>query len=148
MSYNIGIGEAQIVYITQDYKDYEPLTYCYIQAIGAKRDDAPNLGDASKNGNYRYPSALQFLDFCNKSGLYELFLNKEYGLLRNNFGAVPIIKDHLRQITEARERYEKKYPEEVKRGLQPTGLYGRLVWYEFWFKWALENCKMPVISIS
>ena len=160
MGYNIHIGEAYIKYLPED-------NYIYIAVIDTKQDTAPDFGfnDVSGKSNSRYPNYTQMSDFCKDAGIYELFYDEYEGLLKQHPGCRPITQKHLQQIVEARVRWEKEHPN-CKEMLpyakdEPSGLdyfemikfsekfdwtYARLVWYEFWFDWALKNCKMPSIA--
>lgn len=163
MSYNINIGEPEIEYYPEDG---------YMK-MSVKEDTAENapefgFGDISGKGNGRYPGYSQMSEFCNETGLYKLFFDEEDGLLRPHPGCRPITKKHLAQITKARGEWEKEHPD--CKNLLPTKdkepeepmdfmreeeesdkydwMYARIIWYEFWFDWALKNCKMPSISNS
>lgn len=162
MSYNIFIGELNEKYDPNDKN---------MDLHAVKRmtlDNAPEFGfdDLSGKSNGRFPGYSQMSDFCEISGLYELFFNKNHGLLCSHPGYKPITHEHLNIIIKAKKEWEKnhlhckellptkdKEPDYTQNNLERSGhqydwIYARLVWFEFWFKWALENCSKPYISNS
>jgi len=163
MSYDIYIGEPEIKYYPEE--EY--------MKIGIKREthpDAPDLGwgDISGKGNSRHPGYCQMADWCRTVGLYDLFFDEESGLLRSHPGCRPLLPKHLEEVRQALKLWEEKnpgckekfpsedkfpsnykdlnYDEQTKIDEQFDWMYARLVWYEFWFDWALKNCKMPSIK--
>jgi len=160
MSYDIYIGEPHIEYYPED-------GYMKISVEHISLETAPDFGfgDISGKSNGRHPGYSQMHDFCRTSGLYELFFDEYNGFLRPHPGCKPITQEHLQVIMEARVKWEKEHPnckenlpspDKEPKGLDWSGLdeyskkydwtYARLVWYEFWFDWALKNCKMPSIA--
>lgn len=163
MSYDIYIGEAKINYYPED-------GYMELGVKDIELDNAPEFGfgDISGKSNGRFPGYSQMSKFCETVGLKELFYDEESGFLRPHPGCKPITQDHLEIITKAKEKWEKEHPN--CKELLPTKdkepanyfyidfdtreqeekkydwIYARLVWFEFWFKWALKSCKMPCIS--
>ncbi len=167
MSYSIYIGKAII-----SYSNEEGDAYVSVEAEGEVNEEAPNFGygDISGQGNGRHPGYSQMANFCRETGLYNLFYDKEDGILRHHPGCVPLEKRHLKAVVAAKEKWELDYQEckqkipyeytepenykdmswneretyEKQQGFD--WFYARLIWYEFWMKYALEKYEMPVIS--
>lgn len=154
VGYDIYIGEAETI-------DGE------IRIERAIQDAAPEFGfgDISGRGNSRHPGYSQMTEFCKATGLYELFFGKNSGLLRTHPGCCPIGQEHLESIREAKEKWEEGHPNckellptkdkepalnrnDEREGNQYDWFYARLIWYEFWFEWALMNCRKPTIANS
>ena len=167
MSYSIYIGEAEI-----SYSNSEGDAFVSVEAKGETNVMAPEFGygDISGKGNGRHPGYGQMADFCRQTGLYNLFFDNDEGILRHHPGCVPLEKRHLNEVVAAREKWYKEHTGCVKKlpykTTEPENLkemswtereryekeqdfdwiYARLIWYEFWFRHALKNCKKPVIS--
>ncbi len=163
MGYNLHIGEAKI-----DFEDYGLESYLSIGVEGVINENAPNFGhgDISGIGNSRYPSYTGMSQFCKATGLSELFNGKEYGILREHPGSVLLVKEHLEAIRIAKNKWEAEHPNckdmlpkadespelnwhEMNEYLETKNFdwfYARLVWFEFWINWALENCKIPTFT--
>lgn len=166
MGYSIVIGEAAIEY-SNEYGD----SYAYITAEGQKVNNAPCFGfsDISGKSNERSPGYGQMSDWCRNVGLYGLFFDKDDGILRHHPGCVPLEKRHLDVVIEAREKWYREHNDCVSKlpysYKEPSNykdmtwserekyeeeqdfdwMYARLIWYEWWFRWALKNCKKPAI---
>lgn len=163
MGYNIYIGNAIIEYNT----DTESTIDVSIERV--EIDDAPEFGfgDISSKSNGRFPTYTAMSQFAETVGLYDLFLNKDLGFLYPHLGVKAISKDDLFQIQQAKKNWETTHPN-CKNKLpykskQPVDIeefscamneaakkydwfYARLVWFEFWFDWALKNCQYPAIG--
>lgn len=85
--------------------------------------------------NHWQPSYVSLHDFSTRTGLKKLFDE----ILENHPGCVSLKKSHLSLLRipiKSRLKMFKEYDKE------------RLLWLEFWFNWALENCVDPCISNS
>lgn len=165
MGYNIYIGEAYIFYDAEN-------GYCAIDVKIHKNVNAPNFGhgDISSITNARYPSYTGMSNFLRKVSLSEMFFDEENGIMREHPGCFPITNLHLNKIKEAKTIWEnnnlgcqnkipdaKNEPKDFnkwdydKQEIYTDKFdwdYARLIWYEFWFEWALNNCINPVIYNS
>lgn len=164
MGYNIGIGELEVTYNDE---------YISIDARAETHPDAPDLGngDASGKGNYRYPGYSSFANWCDELNIRSVFYEEggtDYysGKVRWNMkgghpGATPLTQSIYDTIKSTLDKYRLDHPNSVlptaenTKDLKPFDddpehdyTLARLVWFEFWMKWALENCKQPVISNS
>ncbi|MGN9169480.1 hypothetical protein D1872_78960 [compost metagenome] len=147
MGYNIGIGEATI---STDYKH----RYIALEVERVVVDEAPvwetegDSVDLVGKANYACPSYQQMDYFCSVTGLKEFFFNTLIDK-KNIPGQVPITQDDLITIKLAKERWIEGHPGSVpgwREGEDST--LARLIWYEFWFDWALENCRNPIIHFD
>lgn len=117
--------------------------------------DAPTFphDEMTGSGNCRSPSYSGWAEFCRAAGLYDLFLEKWEGLMCEHPGCKMIEKEHLLQVQAALEKWKRV-------ATKPPGFEGwngedsdkydhtlaRLIWLEFWMRWALENCETPAIE--
>ena len=162
MSYNIIIGNAE-----PDFgSDCGEL---YAQWIVKEREneDAPKFPNDELTGksNGRYPGYSQWSGFCKICGLHDLFFDKWEGLMVPHPGCKIINRDHYQQVVDALEKWkitstlppgfgkdpvfndqsqDWEYPDSDKY----DPILARLIWLEYWMKWALENCKIPAIYNS
>lgn len=80
----------------------------------------------------------------------DLFFDKHKGLFRTHSGCFMITQEHYQTVANALEEYQKH----AKRppGYDDFGNYdydkARLIWLEYWMKWALKNCETPAIYNS
>lgn len=149
MGYSIYIGEYTIDPIDPRYPDDEPYVHCPEITL----PDAPAFleDEMSAHNNGRHPSYSGWNDFVWDVGLHEFFFHKQYGLMREHAGIFDITKEHLFVVQEALVDYRKKVGDiEPRFGSRyiKNGNLARLIWLEWWMKWALANCKRPAISNS
>jgi hypothetical protein len=120
-----------------------------------RRDDAPVFpGDEhTGNSNVRSPSYGAWHDFCKATGLYELFYKPNGNLIAGHPGYMRIDEHVLEYIQAALRYYRAKttlLPGFVSWGYGGASVYdgnlARLIWLEYWCRWALENCTNPIIQ--
>ena len=166
MGYSLTIGEAEMrVPSAEEVRERWCSPHIRVIAKGAVSDDAPTFpGDElTSNSSSRSPSYSGWHDFCRETGLTELFYSEESGLLREHPGCVVLTSDHLTEIAAALDRYRTMHPgarpgwrEHIDGGdwlrgpfkPETEGLDGnlaRLIWLEWWTRWALANCKVPAL---
>lgn len=150
MGYSLTIGNAVLG---------EPCPDTHVWSVdveGFSHPDAPAFGEPTDRTSQRWPSYSGWTDFCTEVGLTKLFYDKECGLLSRHPGTFGLTQGHLKTVTEALERRravnggkEPGFPDETPDGeLVENGKDGqlaRLVWLEYWVRWALENCERPAI---
>lgn len=167
MGYNITIGNAILDYTKGD-------EHMSIRCAAATHPDAPDHCPYTGKGNSRSPSYTGWSEFCETAGISELFygrgwsrgqarylecrddFHRETPLLSEHPGAFPLLPADLDYITAARVLREQN------NGGRPAGFWegdgnidngkdhvlARLLWLEFWMKWAFENCENPAIANS
>jgi hypothetical protein len=144
MGYNIYIGEAKI-YTGLEFEDND----VYVGVEEIEIDEAPYWegGDISDKTNGRHPSYTGFSRFINEAGLKDLFRDESYGLIRGHPGVYVLQEDDYKTVRNARIKWENDHPNaEAGWGEDKDHVLARLIWFEFWFKWTLVNCKVPVIK--
>ena len=157
MGWTIKIGNA-----TPLFTDGQDGLQAYWIVEDVEVDNAPSFPhDVSAKTNTRTPSYSVWKEFCQQTGLYELFYNKESGLLEQDQSVVKINKGHLEIIRSALKELQAKatkppgFPDWKIDANRNTIIHidfdkydstlARLLWLDFWFDWALENCKIPAI---
>lgn len=170
MGYTIKIGNARL--------DHDKGSeWLEIDVEPATHPDAPTHDPYVGNGNSRSPSYTAWSDFCREAGIYELFygqgwsreerrylpcsedFHRETPLIASHPGAFALIPADAEYITAARIRREQSnggrpagfWDYDLERGEIDNGndhVLARLLWLEFWIKWALDNCTIPTIKNS
>jgi hypothetical protein len=125
--------------------------------------EAPNFSDSGQH-NYRWPSYSQWANFTRAVGLYDLFHDRDEGLLNTDAKAVPLNRGHLEQFEDALVQYKAEHPEStiaefcpcnecvfmgkddtIKHNPAYDGNLARLEWLIWWTRWSLDNCERPAI---
>jgi hypothetical protein len=155
MGWTIKIGNATPAFVDNGYG-----LQAYWDVEDAEVSSAPAFpNDIAVKTNSRSPSYTVWSEFCEQTGLYELFYNNESGLLKQDQTVVKINEGHLEIIKSALKAYQAK-------ATKPPGFsdykvdantiiyidvdrydstLARLLWLEFWFDWAISSCKIPAI---
>jgi hypothetical protein len=160
MGYTITIGNAKPEFSKDDGELYARWT-----VDGQALPNAPVFphDEMTGNGNSRSPSYSVWAEFCRMTGIYELFLEKYEGLMDSHPGCKMLRPEHLLIVQAALTKWQhtatlppgfEGYPEhdkETGEWVTPdAGKYdatlARLMWLEFWMRWALENCETPAIE--
>jgi len=150
MGYSIKIGNA----IPFFSKDDDELYACWI-VESATSDDAPTFpcDQMTGNSNGRHPSYTGWSDFCETTGLVNLFYHKYEGLISQHPGTVMITEEQYATVHNALEEYRKtatkppgfgNWSDSVDEITHDPHL-ARLMWLDFWMRWALDNCETPAI---
>lgn len=160
MGYTFTIGNA----VPRHSKDHGEL-YAGWEVEGATHPDAPTFpnDDMTGNSNSRSPSYTAWHDFCRQAGIFSVFYDDRGHLHAGHPGCVMIAPDELTEVQMALERYRTKatlppgfsgwgvFNKETRAWDNPDeGKYdaclARLIWLEWWMRWALENCETPAIQ--
>jgi len=151
MGYNLYIGNAE-----PSFSKADDVLDARWRVAAVKVPEAPNFpNDCAEHANFRYPSYSVWAEFCRTVGIYDLFYDKWEGLLCRHPGCMLLKPEHHIKIKAALDAYK------LKTTLPPgfdecdsTGeasydpILARLIWLEFWVRWALENCETPAIENS
>jgi hypothetical protein len=148
MSYSIKIGNA----VPFHSKDEDELYASWV-VESATSDDAPTFinDQMTGNSNGRHPSYSGWSDFLKKTDLGDLFYKD---LMEQHPGCVQIKPEHYERVHSALEDYQKiatkppgfgDWMNNVD-GSQYDPYLARLIWLDFWMKWALDNCETPAIQ--
>jgi hypothetical protein len=161
MGFNFTIGNAKIEISKED----SDISLC-IDEI--EHPDAPDFCEYVRKGNVRSPSYTGWHDFCVEAKIEELFygIEGQEGNCSENFHRETcLIADHpgIALLTEKDFEYIKAarvFRESTNGGKEPgfwdddnkdngkDHVLARLIWLEWWFRWALDNCEYPCISNS
>jgi hypothetical protein len=98
-------------------------------------------------------------DFCETVGLEDMFfLHLPSGGGIEAKGMIQLNKKHLELVSRSLVGYKAKVKippgfQEIHERTHPSmpeydGYLARLIWLEFWIRWALSSCKMPALSIQ
>lgn len=166
MGYSFTIGEAVMIAPNiEDVRRGRESPQINVVVLTVAHDAAPTVpgDDADGNTNHRSPSARTWEEFCRVTGLDDLFYNEANGLLRKEPGCSLLVEAHHAVIADALDQYRARTPEarpgyrEPIEGGSPfrgpwtpeteanDGCLARLVWLEWWVRWALANCKVPAL---
>ena len=108
---------------------------------------ADALADASKKTNGRHPQITQMKHFCKQANIEGLFFDGDGCLVPRRSCVTRLTKSHCHKITFARQKWEEEHPDSVPGWYDNEDpILARLIWYEFWMKWALGNCGLPAVE--
>lgn len=149
MGWDIYIGEA--VQVDNDEEEIHEL-----QVLRWTERAAPTFpnDELTANSNHRAPSYTVWDTVMREVGLGELFFNSSTGLMRTDSICTPITAAHLHEVQAALLRWRERYPQALPRfgGWHSAGgasdedaALARLVWLEWWMRWALEQCSNPAL---
>lgn len=163
MGYDIYIGNT-IMEPVEQYDDEEVIVtpyarttkgqICYYKPVVRKTERSPAApifpeDEMTGNGSSRHPGYTPWSNFCKMAGLTDLFFNDEYGLMREHPGHAELRLEHAQAIDSALKAYNAKYPGAIPRfgdGATPADAHlARLIWLDWWVKWALAHCEHPGI---
>ena len=136
MSYTFKIGEYECEILDEGTEDEHE----WHTVAEVKLDEAPEEGfKPTDHLNERWPSYSGWSDFAFEAGLAHLFYDKSHPLclMPEHPGYAKLTPQHLIEINDAFDNVEEDSYNHI-----------RLVWLQFWIKWALENCERPVITNS
>jgi len=155
MGYTITIGELQI-----EKEPEDGLDCCCIgfSAKGEHHDNAPAFGEPTDFENSRLPSYSSWSNALRSAGLYGLFFCEGH-LIGGHPGIRLITKEFIDEFDLRKKEFEDKHPGVIATYGKVTSLfevdednpecnstYCRVIWLDYWLKWAFENCETPVIN--
>ncbi len=152
MGYKFTIGNAKPYHSKDDF----PYLGAGWSVETTSSPDAPTFpGDEmTGSGNDRRPSYTVWSDFCKSVGLYDLFYDARGNLHAGHPGCVGIDADFAEEVASALRRYQAKAT--LPPGFESDRSYNgppifdyhlaRLIWLDWWVRWALENCETPAIE--
>lgn len=147
MGYSITIGELQVDKYPEDGIESDCISF---SAKGVSHESAPAFGEPTDFTNSRWPSYSAWSNFLEYAGLYDAFFCNRR-LIGGRPGVRLVTKEMLELIQESKLRMESENPPPVatmENYTEKNGYYCRIIWLEYWCKWALENCETPVIANS
>lgn len=159
MGYSFHIGNAVLETYDEDGEHWERW-----EVSSHTHPDAPVFPNDSMTGNSnsRHPSYRGWSHFCKEANIYDFFYNHNGNLHCGHPGTMFLKPQHLEYIQNALSKYREiatkppgfeGYPERNDLNILETpdegkydGTLARLIWLEFWIRWALENCENPGIQ--
>lgn len=132
MGYNITIGNA----VPEFDKDYFPELNADWSVEGVTHDTAPAFGEPTDYTNQRWPSYTAWAGFVDDVGLREWHNEK----FHRHPGCVGLTQDDVVIVSNALKNYVSKDEEDWNKN--------RLIWLDYWVRWAVENCETPAIENS
>lgn len=144
MSYDIFIGNAVPVLPSEDNSNRFEWKVESVTLSNAPEWTSPPMDqDISGKSNGRHPGYVQFAEFCEATGLVDLFSV----LITDHPGITPLEDAHLKTVVEARLCWQKQNIDAVPGwGDDEDPILARLIWYEFWMHWALSTQAHPAIE--
>lgn len=147
MGYSITIGELSVDEYPEDGIDSACIG---LSANRASVEGSPAYGEPTDGTNQRWPSYSSWSNYLEKAGIQDVFFCNGR-LIGGHPGIRLVTKELLERISKAKADLEKQHPT-IEATMEPytdiNGTYCRVIWLEYWCKWALENCKVPVIANS
>jgi len=150
MGYTFTIGNAVPHHSTEDF----PYLSARWEVEPMEHPDAPDLpNDFSGKHNERSPSYSVWSDFLKEVGLYDLLMSECGFPIGGHPGCSGLTREMADRISEARRKFEEKAV--LPPGFEPFDHTGpakcdytlaRLIWLDWWVRWAVDNCKTPAIS--
>ena len=137
MGYTIIIGESY-------FEDSDP-EMKYWSCIITEDSYAPAFAEdaATHTTNCRKPKYSEWTSFLRRTGLYDLFMNEDDGLMRKHPGIETLTEKHYTRINEAYLIFSAI--EDTSDANAVDADFVRLKWLRFWVRWALDNCQNPSI---
>lgn len=155
MGYTIKIGNATPYH----HKEHFPTLSAGWEVETIFIHDAPIFpNDPAENSNTRWPAYTVWSDFCINTGLHDFFYD-ETGCLRGGHpGCIGITQYAVDLVSAALDRYREKAI--LPPGFEPIDSFfdefdmasnydydlARLIWLDWWMKWAIKNCETPAIQ--
>jgi hypothetical protein len=151
MGYTFRIGNAVPKHSKEDF----PYLHAKWEVEPATDPQAPTFlnDEMTGNGNSRSPSYTVWANFCREAGIYGLFYDERGHLLAGHPGCIGIDQDFADGIALALRRV--RAASTLPAGFTDWNYEGpdivdatlaRLMWLDFWVRWALEYCETPAIQ--
>lgn len=155
MGYTLTIGNAYPVHSIEDgelYAEWDVKGFSDLQAPVFPNDEMTG------NTSQRSPSYTAWHEFCQDVGLEDLFYHRDEGLIRSHPGTFILTAAHSAKISEALAAYPRSlppgfagFPKQINGEFRSPdeGKYdhqlARLLWLDFWVRYALERCETPAL---
>ena len=153
MGYIFKIGNAKPHFSKADF----PYLDARWRVEDVKIESAPDFpNDFGGKSNMRMPSYTVWFSFCQNVGLFEFFYDETNRLRADHPGCIGITQEDVDLVSEALRVYQSKAT--LPAGFESSdilkddhipscdGDLARLMWLEWWMRWALENCQTPAIE--
>jgi hypothetical protein len=150
MSYTFTIGNA----VPEFSKDDGDLSARWV-VEGKTLPEAPEFPHDTMTGqsNRRSPSYSGWHEFCKAAGVYDVFYDERGNLQAGHPGCAMLTESDYERVKVALAAWRThatKPPGFSGWNNEDEGKYdhvlARLIWLEFWMRWALDNCETPAIQ--
>jgi hypothetical protein len=150
MGYTFTIGNA----VPEFSKEDGDLSARWV-VDGKTLPEAPEFPNdiMTAKGNSRSPSYSGWHEFCQTAGIYDVFYDERGRLHAGHPGCVLLTEADYERVKGALAAWRTKAtkpPGFVGWNGEDEGKYdhtlARLIWLEFWMRWALDNCETPAIQ--
>ena len=155
MGYTFIIGNA---ILKEDKSDF-PRLNSYWEVQPEFSENAPWFpGEIEQQSNIRSPSYSAWKQFCENTSLYEFFYDERGHLEMGHPGCVGITQPDVDIVSTALKHYKRYKKTGLPPGFEDFGAcyenqppnydcdLARLIWLEWWMRWAFENCETPAIQ--
>lgn len=152
MGYIIQIGNAiPLVDEDSDILEWQIEDFCH--------EECPTFPGDSRKYNYRAPSYSVWDDFCEAVGLEDMFYRHLPDGRTTGKGFIYLAEKHLELVSRRLIEYKGRMKVTIPPGYggrhernhpsipEYDDYLARLIWLEFWTKWAISNCETPSLSI-
>lgn len=130
MGYNIAIGNA----VVEADKAYFPELHAAWTVKVVEHENAPAFGEPTDYSNARWPSYSGWAGFLRATDLEDWWKK----VAEQHPGCYGLEQEDVDTVAEAMKKYVKSDEEDWN--------YNRLVWLDYWVRWAVENCETPAIE--
>lgn len=143
--------------LKEDKRDFPKLnSYWEVQPEFSKY--APLFpGEIEQQTNMRRPSYTAWKQFCENTNLYEFFYDERGHLEMGHPGCIGITKQDVDTVSAALDYYDRHNKIRLPPGFDDFDIcydqpikhdynLARLIWLEWWMRWAFENCETPAIQ--
>lgn len=152
MSYDIYIGECVMRETEEETEHFRVIdgkrVYFERYVLEMAHPYAPVFENdfMTKNENHRHPGYSQWSEFCQIAGLDALFFDRKTGLMREHPGIQEIKSEHYLVIAKALNNWKATHPDAIPGfGEGEDYILARIIWLEWWFRYALHNGEFPAI---
>lgn len=172
MGYTLIIGEAKFEGCRDD-----AYLYVWAESEAHDDAPTFPNDEMTGNGNMRSPSYKGWSDFCRDTGLYGMFFgidgrrnpymqpdpasHRETPIMAHHPGFTLINEEDALAVKQALDRHIAEHgeltpgfrdwrekEEEAPADALACAQRARLIWLNYWFDWAVENCTWPVVANS
>lgn len=145
MGYTITVGELRVQKDPEDGIEPDCLSF---RADGAGSPDAPAFGNPTDRTNSLWPSYTAWAETMRISGLTDAFFYQG-SMIGGHPGVRLVTPELVETVTYALRGLEAKNPNaKAEYGTDVGAAMCRLIWLDYWLRWAIENCETPVIANS
>lgn len=147
MGYSITIGELEVIKQPDDGIESDCLSF---SAKHVRHDGAPAFGDPTDYTNSRWPAYGVWEDALRQFKLADTFYTDRGNLIGGHPGVRLVTKDLADTVSMALSLYRLNHPEvnPAHNVSDEASNLARVVWLDYWLRWALENCETPVVANS